>query len=57
MGRQLSACPYGIAPSEDRISAKLAHDAARCVATVFEKLHCLIRTGLPAGRGKPTVKD
>ena len=32
------------------------HDAARRVATVFEKLHCLIRTYLPAGRRKPHDK-
>ena len=52
MGGQLSARPYGSVPSEDRTSAKRTHDAARRVATVFEKLHCLIRTYLPAGRGK-----
>ena len=32
------------------------HDAGRRVATVFEKLHCLIRTSLSAGRGKPRDK-
>ena len=53
VGGQLSARPYSIAPSEDRTSAKRTHDAARRIATVFGKSHCLIRTSLPAGRGKP----
>ena len=61
VGGQLSARPYSIAPSEDRTSAKRTHDAARRIATVFGKSHCLIRTSLPAGYQQegesPAIKD
>ena len=62
MGGQLTARPYGLYGSFAEVSDQdlcknHINDAARCVATVFEKWKWLIKTYLFARRGKPPVKD
>ena len=61
VGGQLSARPYSTAPTESAIANRanwwkwdsqphLYHDAARRVATVFEKWNCMTEKYLPARR-------
>ena len=60
VGGQLSARPYSTAPTKramanlaiDRNGMPFYHDAARRVATFFEKWNCLIETYLHERRGK-----
>gem|GEM_PF-6351244 len=60
VGGQLAARPNSTAPTESIKSMSIKgpyiayiSDAARCVATFFEKWDCLIESCLPVRRGKP----
>ena len=65
MGGQLSARPYSTAPTKramanlaiDRNGMPFYHDAARRVATFFEKWNCLIETYLRARGERIPIKD